>query len=342
MDRDLIRALAETGLLGRLYPESGLSATDLCLIRQGLARASTEGETAFAMQGLGSYPIYQSARPEVREKWIPEVVAGRVVPAFALTEPEAGSDAAGLSLRAEPDGDGWRLTGRKAWISNAPDADVYVVFARTTPEAGSRGVSAFVVPGDSPGLEGEAVEMMSPHPIGHLTFEEVAVPAEHLLGEPDRGFAVAMATLDLFRPSVGAFAVGMAEAALRIASEHALQRQAFGRPIFDFQGVSHSLAEMAARTAAARLLVYEAAAAYDRGDREALTGLAAMAKLTATETAQQVVDAAVQIVGAQALESSHRLAHLYRDVRAPRIYEGTSEIQRNIIAREIRAGRLAW
>lgn len=342
VDRDLICSLAETGLLGRLYPEDGLSATDLCLIRQGLARASTEAETAFAMQGLGSYPIYQSARPGVREKWIPEVVAGRVVPAFALTEPEAGSDAAGLSLRAEPDGDGWRLTGRKAWISNAPDADVYVVFARTTPEAGSRGVSAFVVPGDSPGLEGEAVEMMSPHPIGHLTFEEVAVPAEHLLGEPDRGFAVAMATLDLFRPSVGAFAVGMAEAALRIASEHALQRQAFGRPIFDFQGVSHSLAEMAARTAAARLLVYEAAAAYDRGEREALTGLAAMAKLTATETAQQVVDAAVQIVGARALESSHRLAHLYRDVRAPRIYEGTSEIQRNIIAREIRAGRLAW
>jgi acyl-CoA dehydrogenase len=342
VDRDLIRSLAEAGLLGRLYPEGGLSATDLCLIRQGLARAGSEAETAFAMQGLGSYPIHQSARPEVRERWIPEVTAGRVVPAFALTEPEAGSDAAGLALRAEPDGDGWRLTGRKAWISNAPDADVYVVFGRTTPEAGSRGVSAFVVPGDSPGLEGEAVDMVSPHPIGHLTFEEVAVPAEHLLGEPDRGFVVAMATLDLFRPSVGAFAIGMAEAALRIASDHAAQRQAFGRPIFDFQGVSHSLAEMAARTAAARLLVYEAAAAYDRGDREALTGLAAMAKLTATETAQQVVDAAVQIVGASALESSHRLAHLYRDVRAPRIYEGTSEIQRNIIAREIRAGRLTW
>ncbi|HSJ36311.1 MAG TPA: acyl-CoA dehydrogenase family protein [Acidimicrobiia bacterium] len=342
IDRRLVGSLAEAGLLARLYPESGLSATELCLIRQGLARTSSEAETAFAMQGLGSYPIHQAARPEVRERWIPQVMTGRAVPAFALTEPEAGSDAAALSLRAEPDGDGWRLTGAKAWISNAPDADVYVVFARTTPEAGSRGVSAFVVPGDSPGLEGEAVDMVSPHPIGHLRFEEVAVPAEHLLGEPDRGFAVAMATLDLFRPSVGAFAVGMAEAALRIASDHASQRHAFGKPIIDFQAVSHSLAEMAARTAAARLLVYEAAAAYDRGDREALTGLAAMAKLTATETAQMVVDGAVQIVGARALESSHRLAHLYRDVRAPRIYEGTSEIQRNIIAREIRAGRLTW
>lgn len=342
VDRKLVRSLGEAGLLGRLYPEDGLSATDLCLIRQGLARADSAVETAFAMQGLGSYPIHQSARPEVRERWIPGVMAGRVVPAFALTEPEAGSDAASLALEAEADGDGWRLSGRKAWISNAPDADVYVVFARTTPGAGSRGVSAFVVPGDSPGLGGEAVEMVSPHPIGHLTFDGVAVPAEHLLGETDRGFAVAMSTLDLFRPSVGAFAIGMAEAALRIAADHAGRREAFGRPILEFQGVSHPLAEMTARTAAARLLVYEAASAYDRGDREALTGLAAMAKLTATETAQEVVDAAVQIVGASALESSHRLAHLYRDVRAPRIYEGTSEIQRNIIAREIRAGRLGW
>lgn len=342
VDRELVAALGRSGLLARLYPAGGLSAMDLCLIRQGLARASSEAETAFAMQGLGSYPIHQSARPEVREKWIPEVMSGRVVPAFALTEPEAGSDAAALALRADPDGAGWRLTGRKAWISNAPEADVYVVFARTTPGARARGVSAFLVPGDSRGLSGEAVDMLSAHPIGHLDFDGVPVAGDHLLGEPDRGFAVAMATLDLFRPSVGAYAVGMAEAALRIAAGHAIRRHAFGRPIFDFQAVSHAIADLAARTAAARLLVYEAAAAYDRGDRGALTGLSAMAKLTATETAQAVVDGAVQVLGAQALETSHRLAHLYRDVRAPRIYEGTSEIQRGIIAREIRAGRLDW
>ncbi|MFP3915844.1 MAG: acyl-CoA dehydrogenase family protein, partial [Actinomycetota bacterium] len=286
VNRKLIGALAEAGLLSRLYPEDGLSAMDLCLIRQGLARVDTEAEIAFAMQGLGSYPIHQSARPEVAGRWIPGVAAGEVVPAFALTEPGAGSDAASLELAAERDGDGWRLTGEKAWISNAPDADVYVVFARTTPGAGSRGVSAFLVPGDSEGLEGTAVDMLSPHPIGHLAFDGVPVPAEHLLGEVDGGFRVAMATLDLFRPSVGALAVGMAEAALRIASRHATEREAFGRPISQFQAVSHPLADAATRVTAARLLVYEAASAYDRGDTEAVTPLAAMAKLTATETAQ--------------------------------------------------------
>lgn len=342
INRDLIAGLARSGLLGRLYPEEGLSAIDLCLIRQGLARANPEAETAFALQGLGSYPIYQSGLPEIAGRWIPKVAGGEVVPAFALSEPGAGSDAAALELRAERDGEGWRLSGEKTWISNAPDADVYVVFARTTPGAGSRGVSAFVVPGSSEGLTGSHIEMISPHPIGSLTFEEVSVPPEHLLGEVDQGFAVAMATLDLFRPSVGAFAVGMAEAALRIASRHADERQAFGRPIYDFQAVSHSLADMATATTAARLLVYEAASAYDRGDGRLVTGLAAMAKLAATETAQRVVDGAVQILGARALETSHPLAHLYRDVRAPRIYEGTSEIQRGIIAREMRRGRLAW
>lgn len=341
IDRPLIAALAGAGLLARLYPEGGVSARDLCLIRQGLARTNPHAETAFALQGLGSYPIYQAGRPEVAEKWIGRVAAGEAVPAFALTEPGAGSDAAGLTLRAERDGDGWRLTGEKAWISNAPGADVYTLFARTTPDAGSRGVSAFVVPGDSPGLSGTPTEMLSPHPIGRLTLDGVAVPADHLLGEVDKGFRVAMATLDLFRPSVGAFAVGMAEAALRIATQHAMEREAFGQPIIEFQGVSHSLADLAARTTAARLLVFAAADAYDQGDTEALTGLAAMAKLTATETAQAVVDGAIQVLGARALAADHPLARLYLDVRAPRIYEGTSEIQRDIIARELRRGRIA-
>lgn len=342
VNRKLVRALADSGLLERLHSAGGLSAMDLCLIRQGLARVDTEAETAFAMQGLGSYPIYQSALPEVVDEWIPRVVAGEVVPAFALTEPGAGSDAAALALAAERDGPGWRLTGEKAWISNAPDADVYVVFARTTPGARARGVSSFLVPGDSSGLTGRAVDMLSPHPVGHLTFDGVAVPPQHVLGEIDQGFAVAMATLDLFRPSVGAFAVGMAEAALRLATAHARQREAFGHHIIDFQGVSHTLADVATKVTSARLLVYEAAAAYDRGDRHARTSLAAMAKVTATETAQETVDAAVQILGARALEATHPLAHLYRDVRAPRIYEGTSEIQREIIAREMQTGRLAW
>lgn len=336
--RPLISALAGEGALDHLG--AGISALDLCLIRQGLARTNTHAETAFALQGLGSHPIAAAARPEVAERWIPGVVAGDVVPAFALTEPGAGSDAAGLALAAESDGDGWRLSGEKAWISNAPTADVYTVFARTTAGARSRGVSAFLVPGDSPGLSGSPITMVSPHPIGRLVFDGVAVPGEHLLGEVDGGFRVAMATLDLFRPSVGAFALGMAEAALRLATEHADGRHAFGRPIFEFQAVSHALADMATRITASRLLVYEAAAAYDRGDNESLTGLAAMAKLTATETAQAAVDGAIQILGARGLEADHPLARLYLEVRAPRIYEGTSEIQRDIIARQLRHGHL--
>ena len=336
VDRSLLAALADAGLLAGLYPPGGLSAMDLCLIRQGLARTNTHAETAFALQGLGSYPIRQSAQAEVAARWLPGVMAGEVVPAFALTEPGAGSDAAALELAAEGDGDGWRLTGEKAWISNAPEADVYVVFARTTSGAGSRGVSAFLVPGDSPGLSGSATRMLSPHPLGRVVFDGVAVPPGHLLGKVDEGFRVAMATLDLFRPSVGAFAVGMAEAALDLASRHADDRSAFGRPIFEFQAVSHSLADMAARTTAARLLVYAAATAYDSDDRTELTSLAAMAKLVATETAQEVVDGAVQILGARGLEAGHPLARLYVDVRAARIYEGTSEIQRDIIARELR------
>jgi len=336
VDRRLIAALAGAGLLGRLYPEKGVSAIDLCLIRQGLARANPHAETAFALQGLGSHPIHQAARPEVADRWIPAVMRGEAVPAFALTEPGAGSDAAGLELAAERDGHDWRLSGEKTWISNAPEADVYVVFARTTPGAGARGVSAFLVPGDSPRLSGTPIEMVSPHPIGTIVLDGVSVPGEHLLGETDRGFRVAMATLDLFRPSVGAFAVGMAEAALDLAVRHADSRRAFGREIYEFQAVSHTLADMATRTTAARLLVYEAAAAYDQGDRRSLTSLAAMAKLMATEVAQTVIDGAIQVLGARGLEAGHPLAQLYLDVRATRIYEGTSEIQRDIIARQLR------
>src|SRR5690348_18178670 len=329
------------GLLARLFPgvaggqpSREAPATDLCLLREGLATQSTEAETALALQGLGSYPVLQSGRDQQVRRWLPAVASGDAVAAFALSEPGAGSDAAALELAADKDGDGWRLTGTMTWISNAPEADFYTVFARTTPDAGARGVSAFLVPAGRPGLSGEHLDMVSPHPIGTLTFDGVPVHGDELLGEADRGFVVAMRTLDLFRPSVGAFAVGMAQAALDAACGYAATRTAFGGPLKDQQAVAHLLAEMATRTEAARLLVYSAAAALD-ARAPGVAGRSAMAKLFATETAQYVVDAAVQIHGARALERGHLLEHLYREVRAPRIYEGASEIQRTIIARQL-------
>ena len=271
VNRELIKAMGDLGLARPAFSWSRCGAAcrgrpprmDLCLLREALATQSTEAETALALQGLGSYPVLQSGQEEVVRRWLPAVAAGDAVAAFALTEPEAGSDAAALTLRAEPDGPGWRLTGEKIWISNAPEADFYTVFARTTPGAGARGVSAFVVPADRPGLGGEHLDMISPHPIGRLVFDGVPVQPAELLGEQDRGFRVAMRTLDLFRPSVGAFAVGMAQAATDAAVAHAGTRTAFGGPLKDQQAVSHLLAEMATRTEAARLLVYAAAAAYD-------------------------------------------------------------------------------
>jgi alkylation response protein AidB-like acyl-CoA dehydrogenase len=341
VNRPLLRALGERGLLPRLFParaggsrEGEVSAMELCLLREAIARESAEAETALALQGLGAYPILQSGREEVVARLIPPVARGEAVAAFALTEAEHGSDAASLEMRAEPDGDGWRLTGEKTYISNAPDADVYTVFARTTEGAGAKGVTAFAVEGGSEGLSGEAIELVAPHPVGRLRFEGVKVEGANVLGEVDAGFKVAMRTLDLFRPSVGAFAVGMAWAALDASVEHAAAREAFGKPIREFQAVSHALAEMATRTEAARLLVYSAAAAVDRGAKE-ITRRSAMAKLYATETAQWVVDRAIQIHGARALERGHLLERLYREVRAPRIYEGTSEIQREVISREL-------
>jgi acyl-CoA dehydrogenase len=372
VNRPLVKAMGDLGLLHRLFPgvrgaaasdsaaaasgaalsggaasaassgavhreNAGLreaAAFDLCLLREALATVTTEAETALALQGLGGYPILQSGRAEQVDRWLPAIAAGDAIAAFALTEAEAGSDAAALGLAAEADGAGWRLTGEKVWISNAPDADVYAVFARTTPGTGARGVSAFVVPGDRAGLSGEPIDLLSPHPIGRLAFDGVRVEPEELLGEADHGFAVAMRTLDLFRPSVGAFAVGMAQAALDVAVAHADTREAFGAPLREMQAVSHPLAEMATRVEAARLLVYRAAAAYD-SDRPGVTRTSAMAKLYATETAQYVVDAAIQVHGARALEAGHPLEHLYRDVRATRIYEGASEVQRSIIAREL-------
>ncbi|GAA4040941.1 acyl-CoA dehydrogenase family protein [Streptomyces shaanxiensis] len=369
VNRALVAELGQLGLLERLF-SSG--AVDLCLMRESLAYACTEAETALALQGLGAHPVHAYGTPAQRERWLPKVAEGSAVAAFALSEPGAGSDAAALELRAERDGlapggpggasgpggprgrgeaagasltslaadpDGparWRLTGEKCWISNAPEADFYTVFARTTPGAGARGVTAFLVPADRPGLTGAGLDMLSPHPIGALAFDAVPVTADDVLGEADRGFRVAMGTLNLFRPSVGAFAVGMAQAALDATLAHTAEREAFDGKLKDLQTVAHQVAEMALRTEAARLMVYAAATAYDEGAGD-VPKRAAMAKLLATETAQYVVDAAVQLHGARALRRGHLLEHLYREVRAPRIYEGASEVQRGIIAKELYA-----
>ncbi|GHB70797.1 acyl-CoA dehydrogenase [Streptomyces cirratus] len=336
VNRPLLAALGEEGLLERVFVSGAL---ELCLLRESLAYGCTEAETALALQGLGAHPVLRAGSAAQRERWLPGVREGRLVAAFALSEPGAGSDAAALALAAERDGGigpdgGWRLTGEKRWISNAPEADFYTVFARTGENPGAGGITAFLVPADRPGLTGEALDMLSPHPIGSLSFDGVPVGPEDVLGEPGRGFRVAMDTLNLFRPSVGAFAVGMARAALDATLAHTAGRGAFGGVLADLQAVAHRVAEMATRTEAARLLVYAAAGAYDSGSAE-VPRRAAMAKLLATETAQYVVDHAVQLHGAVALQRGHLLEHLYREVRAPRIYEGASEVQRTIIAKEL-------
>ncbi|MET8227304.1 acyl-CoA dehydrogenase family protein [Streptomyces sp. NPDC005301] len=332
VNRPLVAELGRLGLLTRLFTSGAL---DLCLMRESLAQTCTEAETALALQGLGAHPVHAHGTPAQRERWLPGVREGTAVAAFALSEPGAGSDAAALALRADRDGPGrWRLTGEKCWISNAPEADFYTVFARTTRDAGARGVTAFLVPADRPGLTGTPLDLLSPHPVGALGFDAVPVTADDVLGETDEGFRVAMSTLNLFRPSVGAFAVGMAQAALDATLAHTAGREAFGGPLRDLQTVAHQVAEMSLRTEAARLMVYAAAAAYDAGNPD-VPRRSAMAKLLATETAQYVVDAAVQLHGARALRRGHLLEHLYREVRAPRIYEGASEVQRAVIAKEL-------
>jgi len=341
VDRELIGALASSGALPAIFPSayggtgSGeATAVELSIVREAVARHAPIAETALALQGLGTYPILQAGDEEAKLRWLPAVATGEAAAAFALTEARGGSDVAAIELLAERDGDGYRLDGEKKWISNAPDADLYTVFARTTPDAGHRGLTAFVVPRDSDGLSGEALRVTSRNPIGSLAFDSVHVAAENVLGEPDRGFAIAMRTLDLFRASVGASAVGIAAAALEAGLAHSASRQAFGRTLSQFQAVSHGLAEAATRIEAARLLVYDAAERHDRG--ESATGWrSSMAKLHATEVAQFAVDVAIQAHGALGVEEGHPLELQNRLVREARIYEGPSEIQREIISRAL-------
>jgi acyl-CoA dehydrogenase len=341
LDRDLARALGKEGLFPLLVPAAyggGLDgpfrAMTLCLVRETLARTCPAAEELFAIQGLGSYPILLAGTEAQKAAWLPPLARGEQLPAFALTEPEAGSDAAALATRAERDGDGWVLTGTKRFISNAPGADLYVVFAKTAPERGAKGISAFVVPRDAPGLSGRPMRTLAPHVIGELVFDRCRVPADGLLGAEHEGWRVAMGTLDVFRASVGAQAVGLAQAALDLALAHARRRVQFGQPIAQFQLVQAKLADMATEIRAARLLVYSAARLTDGGAAR-VTLESSMAKLFATEMAHRVIDQAVQIHGGEGVVRGTPIERLYREARAPRIYEGTSEIQRLIIARQL-------
>lgn len=346
VNRPLIRELGDAGLLGRMFPTAfgGSAASDsgtamtLCTLREALAQESTEAAMALALQAGGSFPLLDSANVELAQRCIPAVLSGEMVAAIAVSEMGAGSDAGAIGLRAERCVGGWRLSGAKAWVMNAPDADMYTVFARTSPNAGARGITSFVVFGDAEGLTGVPIEILRPHAMGHLEFDDVFVPDSQVLSEIDAGFASAMRTFELFRPAVGAYCVGASQAALDLSVEYSGAREAFGQQIRRFQAVSHQLADMATQLEAARLLVYSAARAYDSRDPDA-GHRSAMAKLFASETAQYVVDAAIQIHGARALEKGHLLSHLYTDIRGARIEEGTSEIQRNIIARGLIAAR---
>ena len=333
VNRDLLRALA--GALPSPVNAYGevLPALDLCVIREALARHCTDAENAFALQGLGGFPIAAAGGAAVTERWLEPLSRGEAVAAFALTEPQAGSDAAALSLSAEADGDAFRLTGTKTFISNAPDADVYTVFARTSAER-TAGITAFAVAGDAAGLSGESLHLRGDHPIGTLHFDNVRVPVDCVLGEVGNGFTLAMQTLDRFRPSVGAAAVGMGQSALDDAIDHVETRTAFGGTLSRLQGVTHQLADVATEVAAARLLVHAAAIAHDTGDA-GVSQMSAMAKLFATETASRAVDVAIQVHGARALQRGHPLEHLSAVSRGTRIYEGASEVQREIIARRL-------
>ena len=339
--RALVAALGEAGWLrhavgGRDYG-GALDAIDtrsICLIRETLARHAGLADFAFAMQGLGSGAIALFGSEEQKARYLPRVAAGSAIAAFALSEPEAGSDVAAMACAARLDGDAYVLDGDKTWISNGGIADFYVVFARTGEAEGARGISAFIVDADTPGLSiAERIDVIAPHPLARLRFASCRVPAARRIGAGGQGFKVAMATLDVFRTSVAAAALGFARRALDEALARARSRRMFGKTLADFQLTQAKLADMATKIDAAALLTYRAAWERDRGQR--VTKAAAMAKLTATENAQAVIDAAVQLFGGLGVVSGQPVEMLYRDIRALRIYEGASEVQQLIIAREL-------
>ncbi|WP_373991120.1 acyl-CoA dehydrogenase family protein [Duganella sp. BuS-21] len=339
--RQLVRQLGEGGWLrhaigGTAHGGAGdsIDTRAICLIRETLARHNGLADFAFAMQGLGSGAISLFGSEANRAAYLPRVARGEAIAAFALSEPQAGSDVAAMQCAAMRDGDDYVLNGEKTWISNGGIADFYVVFARTGEQPGARGISAFIVDADTPGLEiAERINVIAPHPLARLVFTNCRVPASKRLGEAGQGFKVAMATLDVFRTSVAAAALGFARRALDEALAHAKQRQMFGQVLADFQLTQAKLAGMATGIDTSALLTYRAAWQRDQGEK--VTKEAAMAKLHATETAQQVIDAALQMFGGQGVVSGHAVESLYREIRALRIYEGATEVQQLIIAREL-------
>ena len=342
VNRDLIKAMGRLGLLARLFPGPAAArgprtvpSVELCLLWEALAAECTGAALALVLQGVGTYPVLHAGSPEQLERWLPAVAAGDAVAALALTEPGRHTEANApvVQMAAEPDGDDWRLTGEKAWVYNAPDADFYTVFARTGPGDGDAGVSAFVVPAIRPGLSGERLEIAGGHPVGCLTFDGVPVSRDDMLGEPGQGFPIATSTLAAFRPSGGAFAVGMARTALDLTAGRLQGLEAAGADPASTQPIAHLLAEMATRTEAARLLVYAAAAARDAGGPA--RSQSAMAHLFATQTAEFVVDGAMLVHGTDALRRGHPMERLYREVRAARLYQGPPGAQQAIIAEEL-------
>jgi len=334
--RDFVNLLARAGLLSYAVAESKLDVRSLCLIREELAYSSALADLAFVMQGLGTYAIARAAPDHVRDFWLSRAASGKAIAAFALTEPNAGSDVAGIETTARRDGETYVIDGRKRFISNAGIADFYIVFAKTgTREDGRPVLSAFVVGAKMPGFRVvERTSLIAPHPIGEIAFNECRVPAEDMVGNEGDGFKLAMETMDSFRASVGAAACGMARRALDQSVRYASGRKQFGRLLSEHQLVQAKLADMITELDAARLLVYRAAYARDtEGGR--VTREASEAKLFATEAAGRIIDSAVQIHGGAGLVSGTVVERLYRDVRALRIYEGTSEIQKLVIAGQL-------
>ena len=339
--RQLVAALGRDGWLKPVAPAAyggqgtGYDVRSLCLSRETLAYHDGLADFAFAMQGLGSGPITLFGTDEQKQRFLPDVVAGNSLAAFALSETEAGSDVAALACAATPDGpDHVRINGEKMWISNGGIADFYVVFARTGEAPGARGLSAFVVPADTEGLEiAERIDVIAPHPLARLRFHDCRIARANQIGKAGEGFKIAMSTLDVFRSTVGAAALGFARRALDEALERVSTRHLFGQPMSALPLAQASLAEMATDVDAAALLVYRAAWTKDNG-AERITREAAMAKMVATEHAQVVIDKAVQLFGGLGVRSGMRVEMLYRDIRALRIYEGATEVQKLIIARE--------
>ena len=338
--RRLVAALGAGGWLGYAVPASHgghletLDVRSLCIIRETLARESGLADFGFAMQGLGSAPISLFGGEELKQAYLPKVAAGSHLAAFALTEPESGSDVAAMTTTARRDGNHFVIDGAKTFISNGGIAGHYVVFARTGEAEGARGISAFVVEPEAPGFSvAERIEVIAPHPLATIEFKDCRVPASQMLGQGGDGFKIAMATLDIFRSTVAAAALGFARRALDEAIARAQARQAFGQKIAEFQLIQAKIADMAVKIDAAALLVYRSAWTKDvLGAR--VTRESAIAKLYATEAAQEVIDQAVQIFGGAGVVSGVMVEQLYRDIRALRIYEGTSEIQKLVIARQ--------